>query len=50
MIYSEIVEDKERVRRDLFYEVKIVFVLGDYLNLFMLFGVVIKIFLLCFVM
>lgn len=49
MIYNEMLEDEEWVRRDLFYEVKVVFVLGDYLYLFMIFGVVIKVLLLCFV-
>lgn len=49
MTHSETAEDKERARRDLFHEAKIVSALGDHPNLPMLFGVVTKTFPLCLV-
>ena len=49
MIHSETAEDKERARRDLFHEAKIVSALGDHPNLPMMFGVVTKTFPLCLV-
>lgn len=49
MTHNETAEDKERARRDLLHEAKIVSALGDHPNLPMIFGVVTKTLPLCLV-
>lgn len=50
MFNDYIVEGKERVRRNLVYEVEVVSVLGDYVWLLMFLGIIICGELLCMVM
>ena len=49
MTHNETAADKERARRDLLHEAKIISALGDHPNLPMIFGVVTKTFPLCLV-